>query len=307
MSDTWLFLSTPWMKGPAVRRWQEMLLQAKYILSDGADGTFGPETAKRTREAQAWLGVDIDGVVGGKTLQALEDKLSLDAKTVKLIPPELTVIDGVEVWDYRGKVAHPSNTGSQGMRPWSQIEGIVLHRTACVLGENPQRYFPVNAHIGVTLGGKIILPHKWELMIWHGHSPSPWTIGIEFDGNGLGVKNYWWKPGGPVNPITDAQIKASTVLLDLLLKAFDAGGSKLKYIVAHRQSSKDRECDPGIEAWQKIALVWMEKTGAIPGPRVGHPPTDGLALPVGYAGDTWSDGAQIPHEWDQRSLITFWK
>ena len=307
MTTTWLFLDKPRMKGPAVRRWQEMLINAKYVLSDGADGIFGPETDKLTREAQAWLGVTADGVVGANTLTALEDKLNTAAGTVRIIPPELTVIDGVEVWDYRGKVAHPSNTGSQGMRPWSQIEGIVLHRTACVLGEKPERYFPVNAHIGVTLEGRIILPHEWPLMIWHGHSPSPWTIGIEFDGNPEGKPGYWWKPGGGPHSITDAQVKAASVLLGLLITAFTSNGQTIKYIVAHRQSSKDRECDPGWQCWQKIAIPWMDTTGASSGPRPGHPATAGLALPVGCAGDTWGDGFQIPTEWNPLSSIPFWR
>lgn len=311
MSNTWLFLTSPYMKGAAVRRWQEMLLNAKYVLSDGADGTFGPETDKRTREAQSWLGVKVDGIVGGKTLQALEDKLSLAAKTVKLIPPELTMVDGVEVWDYRGKVAHPSNTGSQGMRPWSQIEGICTHRTACVLGENPQRYFPVNAHIGVTLGGRIVLAHPWELMIWSSHGLSPFTVNVEWDGNPEGRPGYWWKPGGLPNPITDAQVKASGILLQLLKDEFTAHGQTIKYIFAHRQASSSRESDPGWEFWQKVAIPWKAQLGATSGPRPGYPATEGLTN-LEFGGDTWGGtgpegGLQIPREWDFRSSVPFWK
>lgn len=188
----------------------------------------------------------------------------------------------------------------------------MLHRTACVLGETPTRYLPVNAHIGITMGGRLVLAHAWDKMIWSGHGPSPWTINIECDGNPEGKSGYWWRPGGDAHPITEAQVKAADVLLGLLLAEFKQNGQELKYIVAHRQSSSSRECDPGWLCWQKIGIPWMERTGAIPGPREGHPPTVGLVRPVGYAGDTWggtgpAGGFQIPHEWDLRSNIPFWK
>lgn len=310
MSSTWLFLTkapNPLMKGAAVKRWQEQLLALKYDLAPwGADGQFGLVTDRETRKFQTSAGLQPDGIVGERTLYAANTKINGGVVPPPPTDPHLTIIEGVEVWDYRGEIARPSNTGSQGLRPWSQITGIMLHRTACVLGETPSRYFPVNAHIGVTMGGRIILPHFWALMIWHGHSPSSWTIGIEFDGNPEGKPGYFWKPGGGPHEITDAQVKAAGVLLNLLKDAFTNGGSKIQYIVAHRQSSKDRECDPGHQAWKKIAIPWMKETGAIPGPREDHPPTAGLVVPVGYAGDTWSDGAQISYEWDVRSSVPFW-
>jgi len=210
----------------------------------------------------------------------------LDAKDST--DPALTVVDGVEVYDYRGKVAKPKN--GVKIRPWNEISGVVLHRTACVLGEKPQRYFPVNCHIGVTMGGRVVLSHPFDLMIWHGHYPSRWTIGIEFDGNPTGRPGYWWKPGGGPHPITDEQVKAGNVLLDILTKAFEDNGRTLKYIYAHRQSSDQRECDPGNECWQKIALPWMEKTGATPGD-------------IGRQGSTFGTGYCIPQSWDPKSPV----
>lgn len=308
MSDaTWLYLTDPLMRGAAVRRWQEMLRALEYdIGSWGVDGAFGKDIDAATRKFQTDAGLLVDGIVGPKSWEAADTMFKAGTKTrpaIDGIAPN--VINGVEVWDYRDVAKPPKNFSY--VRPWSQISGVMIHRTACVLGENPIRYLPVNAHIGVTLEGRIVLAHAWDKMIWHGNSPSPWSIGIEIDGNGSGKPGYWWKPGGPSHPITDEQVKASVVLLDLLLDAFAKNGQTLKYIVAHRQSSSQRECDPGFEAWNKIALPWMEKTGAIPGPREGHPPTAGLKVPVGYAGDIWGDGAQVPTPWDPRSSIPFWK
>jgi hypothetical protein len=284
MNKMWLRLTDPMMCGPAVRRWQELLEQAGYVLDGGVDGWFGSNTEMATREAQKALGVTVDGIVGPKTLKAMQRKHDLNAGPIKVEK----VINGVEIHDYRGKVPWPKN--GRYMRDWSQIAGVMLHRTACVLGESPRRYFAVNAHIGVTLEGRIILPHDWELMIWHGHGPSPWTIGIEIDGNPEGYPGYHWRPGGGPHPITDAQAKASEVLLEMLTEAFEQNGSRFKYIVAHRQSSNQRECDPGWECWQKIAIPWMEQTGANSGGE-------------DRSGRVWGTGYRIPQSWDPSSPV----
>lgn len=286
----WLFLGDPMMHGAAVRRWQEMCDVAGFHIK--ADGWFGPKADKITREVQTWLGVQADGIVGPTTIDAMRAKLDQDLHNPEA--PDFTEINGVQVYDHRGHVPWPKN--GKYIRKWQQISGIMLHRTACRLGENPERYYPVNAHIGVTLGGKIILPHKWELMIWHGHYPSTWTIGIEFDGNPSGYPGkdggpgYYWRPGGGPDPITLEQVQAGEVLLDLLLKAFEGNGRKLKYIYAHKLSSEQRECDPGWECWKKIAIPWMEKTGAVPGD-------------VGWQGTTFGTGFHISKHWDPRSPI----
>lgn len=300
---TWLFLDDPLQGGPAVRRWQEILRSLHYDLGAyGVDGRFGAATDASTRAFQAKEGLTVDGIVGPKTFAAAEAALGHDKEPP--VDAHLTVVGGIEVWDYRDEAPHPSNYARE--RPWSDISGVMLHRTACILGENPKRWLPVNAHVGVTMGGRIILMHHWTDLIWHGHSPSPWTIGIELDGNPEGKLGYHWKPGGGPHDCTDAQVQACSVLLGLLTHGFITHGQIIRYVVAHRQSSKDRECDPGWQAWQKVAMPWMTITGAIPGPREGHPPTAGLTLPVGASGDTWGTGFQIPTEWDDRSPVPFW-
>jgi peptidoglycan hydrolase-like protein with peptidoglycan-binding domain len=285
----WLYLTSPMMRGPAVRRWQELCIAAGHDLD--ADGAFGPIVDKITREVQAALGLKVDGIVGPATLEKMHAKL--DSTVATTINPNLPtkpfLIDGVEVWDYRGEVPPPKN--GRWTREWSDISGIVLHRTACVLGEKPERYFPVNAHIGVTLEGRIVLAHPWELMIWHGHYPSKWTIGIEYDGNPEGFPGYHWKPGGGPHEITEAQVKAGDVLLKLLTDAFEKHGVQFKYIYAHRQASDQRECDPGFDCWKKIAIPWMEKTGATPGD-------------VGLQGTVFGTGFHIPQSWDPRSPVS---
>lgn len=278
----WLRLEDPMQSGAAVKRWQELLVVAGFDVD--ADGWFGPDTDAKTREAQSWLGVGVDGIVGPITIAAMHAKLDHKTKT------SMSLIDGVEVWDYRGKAPYPKNTRADWGDRWPQITGVVLHRTACVLGEDPKRYLPVNAHIGVTLGGKIILSHPFNLHIWHGHRPSLWCIGIEFDGNPEGYPGYYWKPGGGPHAITESQVKASKVLLDILLGEFEQHNRPFKYIYAHRQASDQRECDPGFDCWRKVAIPWMEKTGATPGD-------------IGLEGTTFGTGFHISKHWDPRSPV----
>lgn len=308
-AEPWIYLTDPVMNSPAVRRWQEQLLALGFPLINGASGIFDAETDASTRLAQGMLGLDVDGIVGPNTLKAAAAKLA--ESTPEPAPKSLTLIDGVKVWDLREELPYPQR--SYGLRSWDKICCAMLHRTAGNNGENVQHYVALNmnCHIVVTLGGQIILLHPWNLWLGHGGDPSPWSVGIEFDGNPEGIPGYFWRPGGGPHPITTEQVKASTVLLDLLRKGFSDEGQQIKYILAHRQSDESRECDPGLECWQKVAIPWMELTGAIPGPREGHPPTAGLKLPVGYAGDTWGGppgvgGRQIATEWDQRSTVPFW-
>lgn len=165
----------------------------------------------------------------------------------------------------------------------SDITGVMLHRTACVLGEKPERWKRINAHIGVTLQGKVILMHDFLSVIWHGNKPSPELIGIEFDGNPEGFPGRYWKPGGGPHDITAAQqASANEILLPLLQRWFDENGVTWKWTIAHRQSSGDREYDPGWQCWQLIALPWMAATGS----------TDGDLV--------WGTGAKVPKDWDAR-------
>ena len=165
-------------------------------------------------------------------------------------------------------------------RKLSDITGVMLHQTACRLGEKPERWKSISAHIGVTREGKIILMHDFLSVIWHGNKPSPELIGIEFDGNFMGYTNgKYWKPGGGPDPLTAAQqASANEILLPFLQRC----GMDWKYTIAHRQSSGDREYDPGPEIWQLVALPWMRETGS----------TDGDLV--------WGTGAKIPNDWDSR-------
>lgn len=209
-----------------------------------------------------------------------------------------TVVNGINVYDCRGFFGPPRL--GLFVRPLSSINGIVLHRTSCVIGDRVLQHAKTNAHCAVTMGGNIYLIHDWTLGIFHGHSLSERTIGIEFDGNPEGFPGggYWIDPdykknGKPLDkykgqigphPITEQQVKASWVLLDIILKEVKAGGGNIVNILAHRQSTSERASDPGWDCWKKIAIPWQEKIRA----------ADTIGVKI-------KTGQPIPKEWNPDS------
>lgn len=187
------------------------------------------------------------------------------------------------VYDLRQDQTGPDRCYYGKVRIPSSVNGVVLHSTACRLGERPERYKRVNVHIGVTMQGKVILAHSFDKLIWHAGEPSRTMIGIEFDGNHLGFSDgRYWK-GAPLDPLTAEQVaSANEILLPLLQQWFVDNGAIWEYTIAHRQSSADREYDPGVEVWQLVALPWMKETGS----------TDGDLV--------FSTGSTIPRDWDAR-------
>lgn len=189
--------------------------------------------------------------------------------------------------DNRSDPTPPTRLYFGKKRKPADIQGVMLHMTACRLGEKPERWKQINAHIGVTREGKVILMHDFLMELWHGNKPSPWTIGIEFDGNMAGYSSgKYWKPGGGPDRLTAAQqASANEILLPFLQNWFQENESSWLYTLAHRQSSGDREYDPGFMVWNLVALPWMRATGS----------TDGDLL--------WGKGALVPKDWDVRKLF----
>lgn len=214
------------------------------------------------------------------------------------------VEDGVNVYDCRG-FFNPPRLGLF-VRPMKSINGIMLHRTSCVIDDRVHQHARTNAHAAVTMGGNIYLIHPWTLGIFHGHSLSEASIGIEFDGNPEGFPGggYWidqnYKKDGKVqekykkqvgpHPITPEQVKAAMVLLNIIVREVEKEGGKITNILAHRQSTSERASDPGWECWQKIAMPWQEQIGAID--------TKDLKVKTGSA---------IPKVWDPSSTHPWWE
>ncbi len=178
-----------------------------------------------------------------------------------------------------------------GERPWKAITGICLHQTACVLGERPERWDTLGAHLGVLRSGRVVHVHDFSRLVWHGNGWNAKTIGIEIDGLFEGIhgdpSTVWDDPSTPVHEkgmdVTAAQVEAVKQTIRWCASEVQQHGGEVKVLVAHRQSSKSRRNDPGSQVWKEIALPMMEEMGLSDG---------GLGFQIG--------GFPIPEAWDGR-------
>jgi len=273
--------------GAAVVKLQENLMSLGFALPRfGADGGLGDETltaVARFRAERGLLAVpdDVPGTVPVRIVEAIAAEVK--AKTEQGLPANFV--------DVRGQHGRPGLSTSQPHRPWKQITGITLHQTAALIGEKESTWFSVPIHLGVTRKGKIIQLYSFTDRTNHAHNLNAADVGIEVDGFYEGVEGdvtTFWRPKSepnrkPLKP-TPEQIVALREAVRWIRDVVNGFGGKLKFIHAHRQSSKDRQSDPGSRLWREVG-VWAQNE---------------LGLADGGKGFTVGDGLPIPEKWDAR-------
>jgi N-acetyl-anhydromuramyl-L-alanine amidase AmpD len=275
-------------RGEEVRRLQSALVDLGYDLPRwGVDGDLGSETidalARFLRDHGAPVDDDAD-VVSDAELELVDQVHGATATS-----PFGPRLGSGRFHDLRS-ISAQSTVG--GRRPWKEIKGIVLHQTACVLGERPRRWGTVGAHLGVTRGGQVIWMHDFEQVVWHANGFNPLTIGIEMDGTYAGVDgdagSFWRPPGDvtrqPQTP-TDELVDAAQATVRWICAEVARRGGRVELLVAHRQSSNQRQSDPGSALWKRVA-------------RPLHA-DEGLRLTDGGPGYRVGNGSPIPEAWDE--------
>jgi hypothetical protein len=244
-------LKNPHQQGPAVKRIQEQLEHIGYKID--TDGVFGPQTDEIVREFQEKHHLKVDGIVGMETRRMLRD-----------------IINGhwPKLADYPGKIyhlrKHPRPRLYAGIRGWDEIDGVVLHQTGCKMPRDPEGWKRLNAHVGVTSEGTVVIVNDPTVKIWHAQKLSRRTIGIEIAGNFHGIEGdpgTLWEGGGPAATLGPNQKMGCDVALAWVEQMFRHNHQEWKYIYAHRQSSKTRSGDPGSEIWQQVAMPWIKRLG----------------------------------------------
>lgn len=183
---------------------------------------------------------------------------------------------------------HPVFHGAKDLRDWKQVKGIVLHQTACFLGNKVPRWYSVTCHVGATMDGQVIYNNDLRRRLWHGHGFNRDTVGIEIDGNFRGIEELdytRWKPGGGPAHLSPEQCQAARDAVAFIVGEVAANGGQVTHLWAHRQSSDQRQADPGSDIWRKVGL-WAEEN---------------LELAINPA-VTLGTGLAIPVEWDLRSV-----
>ncbi|MBD0295688.1 MAG: N-acetylmuramoyl-L-alanine amidase, partial [Flavisolibacter sp.] len=125
---------------------------------------------------------------------------------------------------------------------------------------DPESYLSTGAHFCILFDGRIIQLHPFSRMIWHGHCISPRSVAVEFEGNFPNIKGKWWIDKEAKFPDKDVptqqQYEAGRFLASYLKIVLGT-----THILAHRQSSKDRENDPGPDIWYNVGQWAVEKLG----------------------------------------------
>jgi hypothetical protein len=273
--------------GAAVRSLQENLLALGFALPRfGADGGLGDETLTAVALFRAERGLlatpdDVPGTVPARIIEAIAAEAAAIATRGRR----------ANFFDLRGQHGRPGLSRSQPHRPWRQITGITLHQTACLIGEKAASWKAVHAHVGITRSGKVVQIYAFTDRVNHGHNLNAGDVGIEIDGYYEGVEGNertFWRPREepnrkPLRP-TPKQIAAAQETVRWIRDVVNGMGGKLTFIHAHRQSSKDRQSDPGSRIWRDVGL-WAQRN---------------LGLSDGGRGFTVGDGLPIPADWDPR-------
>lgn len=191
-----------------------------------------------------------------------------------------------------------------GRRSWQQTTGWTLHQTACDMGERVERYDTTGAHWVVLRSGRIIRLCNNDRIVYHGNGWNSRCTSVEVNGLYAGreddpdtaqdeaLRSTWDDPSTPTREkpmqVTPAAMLSLRMLGRFIAWDIAMHGGHLKFIVAHRQSSKDRRNDPGEAIWKQAAIPLMGELGC----------TDGG---VGFKLD---DGYPIPECWDSRAAGT---
>lgn len=283
-------------KSLRVHNLQQWLISLGYAFPRfGDDGVLGDETISVVVDYQAAR--EREGVplktqenalkvrgVGKKTYQDISERIHTQpALVMPEIHPSIS-------WGDLVYLVKEDEAGVKAIRPrtWGDIQGITLHQTATLFGEDPQKFRKISAHMGISRGGQVILINGLTYVVYHGNAFNSHDVGIEIDGHFEGVEgdlSTYWKPKSkpqrtPLQP-TMEQILGARKAIQWVVEKVKSHGGEVKWIHAHRQSSKSRTSDPGSRIWKEVGM-WAKATFGL------H---DG--------GPTFTAGGYpIPKEWD---------
>jgi hypothetical protein len=272
--------------GPEVKRLQQALIELGGELPRyGDDAWLGTETLRALSRLleEHDRQFDCDSETVSDEEMAFVYDLQASVKRDNALP-----VPAARFFDLRAQAGLRHDCGE---RPWSKVTGVCLHQTACELGEKPERWVTVGAHIGITRAGKVIHLHDFNRLVVHGNGWNTQCVGIEMDGMYAGVegdpKTFWipqWDAQRKAQSPTPELVEAAKTTIRWIAKVIASHGGRLHALVAHRQASKERQSDPGGALWQAVALPLHQE----------------LQLTDGGVGFKLGTGYAIPESWDPR-------
>ncbi len=208
--------------------------------------------------------------------------------------------------DSKGRVVRTSKAigGKTVVRRPQDINGIVIHQTACVFGppdpiKRHRRALKIPAHVVAFRDGVYAQTAPLLWFLYHGNAFNEHTLGLECEGQYPGLRDdpttperedeetFWPGGAGKPTPLTDDAIATFRAGLRHLFIEGTRLGCPLKHIWAHRQSNNDRRSDPGQEIWEAVVLDYGVKELGLttrPGDTFasGKPPKLGRPIPTAW-------------------------
>jgi len=279
-------------KGKEVKHLQQVLMILGYPLPKfGPDGELGNETMRVLEAAALDLGTDVDE-------EGLHTQAEITA-TVESVLGKFKEINDQSGTVHMRCLYEQTMRHRRGPRSWSDIDAIVLHQTACQMKPLARYWAGVPAHVGIPHG--MLVPTVYLLsplnqLLWHANSFNRRSVGIEVSGNHAGVispsgvrfgndadelktdspnsvhsgllkvekwysERTCWKPGRGPDRLDKNMIEGGRAAIAHIIETVEANGGHIKYVFAHRQSSKNRVADPGQEIWTELGRWAMEEHG----------------------------------------------
>jgi hypothetical protein len=150
-----------------------------------------------------------------------------------------------------------SKANRKGVRDPKTVYALVLHQMAFSRGNDPTRYDRVASHYAILPDGQITQLHPVSALVWASNNFNPRSVSVEFAGNFPNVKGTCWSPPTHgCHRVTDAQIESGRFLVRHLSRTIG-----LTHVLAHRQSSADRENDPGPDLWYHVGQWAVDVLG----------------------------------------------
>lgn len=306
--------------GQEVYSLQVMLEELGYDLPRfGADGWYGDETDQAVAEFALAYGVDkTDGETSDKLIRAIR------AEHAKLTVQEC--FKGVYlptcIVDRRNTTGKTHRRGTR--RHWRDVTGITLHQTAtCLLLD---KHFDDETRVAKAIDRASRIPVHHTILrngvsVWSNPYDNEmpqaqrvfnkYDVGIEIDGwyeGVVGDDSTFWRPASRPDrqpmELTTELIEAAHDTIRFICRNVKANGGQVKYIHAHRQTSKMRTSDPGEKIWKAIAVPMIKELGLSYGGPGFFVPTEDNWVERGVW-TTKGPGRPIPVEWDDTAKYRY--
>lgn len=185
---------------------------------------------------------------------------AFDWRARQLNPPPLV----------HGKRKH--KLGADGrvvVRRPEDIDGIVVHQTACTFGpfddaeRRHERALGVACHALAFRDGNVVIANPLLWYVQHGNGFNARSLGLEIEGLLPGLvddpatapredlQTTW---NGRPDELTGLLVDAACLAIDALVELALEEGIRIRYVWAHRQSSASRRSDPGEGVWRRVVL-----------------------------------------------------